>query len=373
MKDTLLPPVFSDGRALPPWTMRQRILCAALTVAVTFGIGVFVFGPPPEGPDFFYGVGRLSGSDLYVWDKQVEAMRDYAVLPKVFPRPPFIAVLLKPFTTLPYASALIAWQIVNACALFGFVLLTATTQADTLKIAAFAPLFVATSLAQDTPILLFVLAFGMTLMRKGRDYAGGAVLAFLSEKPHLVTLLPLAIMRRRRAFAGLVAVGIALYCGSAMWAGWDWPLRMAHASRLWDARHVYRFPPANLYGLVSGIDNATMRWALWVAACITVLIATRIVSAGSESPQVRISAAVFASVAVGYRPLTYDSALVLPFLLAVNAPLWLCITIGLAGCMPVPPAQLVLFGLPLGWVLLQRDLGRADTGWLAQVNRRTVL
>ena len=102
-----------------------------------------ILPPHPDGTDFFYGAGRLAGADLYDWNKQVEAMRDYASDPKVFPRPPFIAALMKPFTYLPYSQALAVWQVLNAAALFGFIVLYCETRDDVARVALFAPLYLA--------------------------------------------------------------------------------------------------------------------------------------------------------------------------------------------------------------------------------------
>jgi hypothetical protein len=151
-------------------------------------------------------------------DVDVQLQRERQFVPSTdalvpFVRPSFYALLLAPLALIPYSAAFWVWIVLQsalllACWVWGY----RRFGANALVFAAFSlpgPLGIASG--QDCVILLaiFILAFELT--DRGKPTAGGAVLALMLIKFHLILLWPVALLLQRRwkMLAGFCAAAIA--------------------------------------------------------------------------------------------------------------------------------------------------------------------
>jgi hypothetical protein len=150
-----------------------------------------------------YAAARLAGSDfLYDRAANLEVIRGihgFTMDTVVYTRPPFYAALLAPLGRLPYR---VAYAIFSLTSLVAFLWLVMRFSRETPALAFFAafsiPLISALCGGQDTALLAAVVGVAILLLRSGRDFAGGAVLALCTIKFHLFLLVPLALLLARR-------------------------------------------------------------------------------------------------------------------------------------------------------------------------------
>jgi hypothetical protein len=146
--------------------------------------------------------------------------------------PPFLAVVLRPLTALPYHRANQAWFALNV-ALFGAgVALLASWRPGGLPFEAacgvlfaclcFYPTFRAFQCGQASLLVLFLLAGGLWAFARGRDAAAGALVAVAAAvkiTPAILVIFFLAA-RRLRAAAWAAAAFAATLAISVAGAGW---------------------------------------------------------------------------------------------------------------------------------------------------------
>jgi hypothetical protein len=170
----------------------------------------------------------LDGKFATMHDVGVQLERERKFVPSTdvlrpFVRPSFYALLLAPLALIPFATAFWVWiaaqsALLIGCWAWGF----RRFGANALVFAAFSlpgPLGVASG--QDCVILLalFILAFELT--DRGKPAAGGAVLALMLIKFHLILLWPVALVlqRRWRMLAGFCAMAAGEACVSLALGG----------------------------------------------------------------------------------------------------------------------------------------------------------
>ena len=181
------------------------------------------------GADFpvFYGGGKLVGSpSLYSAKATQEIERsnmgcssDFAV----FIRLPFFAVLMKPWSLLPFWPAFWLFRAASVIAIGIFIWLWPAPRVWSLVACAWSlPLHAGITSGQDVAFLLMWLAVAVVLLTKGWDFAAGCALAMCATKFHLFILLPLLLIYRRTILAGWLTAGaaIAVLCFAAAGAGW---------------------------------------------------------------------------------------------------------------------------------------------------------
>lgn len=175
----------------------------------------------------FYAAGHIvrSGDGGRLYDAGAQAAAQHALFGDVavdsFPLPAFTALVFAPLSALSFAQAYLAWLAVNLALLSALAALAWRSLARVDRAARVA--FVAGSVI-STPVLrvltgaqvdLFVvaaLAGCYALVRTGRPFRGGLLLALALVKPHLLlgALALLAVRRQWRALAGLALAAAPL-------------------------------------------------------------------------------------------------------------------------------------------------------------------
>lgn len=160
----------------------------------------------------------LDGKFAAMHDVDVQLQRERQFVPSTdalvpFVRPSFYALLLAPLALIPYAAAFWVWiaaqsALLLACWAWGF----RRFGENALVFAAFSlpgPLGIASG--QDCVILLALLILAFEWTDRGKPAAGGAVLALMLIKFHLILLWPVALLLQRRwkMLGGFCAAAIA--------------------------------------------------------------------------------------------------------------------------------------------------------------------
>ncbi|WP_182920241.1 glycosyltransferase family 87 protein [Nocardioides cavernaquae] len=138
-----------------------------------------------------------------------------------FVAPPFVAVLLAPLGALAYLVAAFCFAVINGLALAviirGLLHLAPGIRREDRRLVvlgcvAFPPVFEAFAAGQMSLIFLALWVTAMRCAADGRPVWAGMLLALAAFKPHLVLLVPCALIARRdwRALAGYVVVGSGL-------------------------------------------------------------------------------------------------------------------------------------------------------------------
>lgn len=215
-------------------------LCVA---ACALGIGLLallswpLFAHIPTGAnDFlplFAGAKLVGTGSLYVPSKYGEVYRQlgYTTSESIwqYPRLPFQALLMRPFSWLPYLTAYAAWQGLSFASLIGFALLWPSPSrcSNWLALAFSYPLVMNLAHSQDVTFLLLAVAVLVRWEASGRDFWVGLFFSLALVKFHLFFPLPfvLATQRRWRILGGLAAGGAMLLLLSTFVEGFDWPLR----------------------------------------------------------------------------------------------------------------------------------------------------
>src|SRR5262249_54354361 len=138
-----------------------------------------------------------------------------------YSRPPFYALLLKPFAWGPYLTAYASFQVLSLGCLAAFLWL----RRNALLYACFSlPLAANFIQGQDLCLVLLALAFALILIEKQQDFAAGAVLSLGAIKFHLFLPLPLIflVQRRWRILGGGLIGGSALVLLSVLAQGPGW-------------------------------------------------------------------------------------------------------------------------------------------------------
>jgi len=175
--------------------------------------------------------------------------------------PPTLGMFVAPLTQLSYRAALAVWWAIQAaCILATGVIFYRTIPLPRpwrinilVALAALTPLWLAVGIAQVTPMLLLVVAGGLTLHRRGRPGWAGLLLSLLAMKPQLALGLALWMLLRRdvRTLIGLAVgfavqgVTVAMLLGPHVWLDYLHALptisavtRCAHFSPLMEASFV---------------------------------------------------------------------------------------------------------------------------------------
>lgn len=145
-----------------------------------------------------------------------------------FIRPPWFAAALWPLARLSYPDAYLIWELLLAASIGAFALWFGPPgRVANLVVLCFSiPALAALLNGQDTPLLLAWLTAGVVLVRSGKPFEAGLVLALCQTKFHLFLPLWLILIagHRWRLLGGLAAGNSALAVASFAIAGWRWPL-----------------------------------------------------------------------------------------------------------------------------------------------------
>jgi hypothetical protein len=225
------------------WRSADFLLGLLLALAVLAAWEGYVLNHRPEtrgcGGDFpqFYTAGKIvsQGEADRLYDQPYfrhfqDSLRDDP-LRSLYP--PTMGLLMAPLGRLPYAAALAAWWAIQAiCILATGAIFCRTVPLSRpwrinmlVALAALVPLWIAVGIGHLAPLLLLVLAGGLTLHKQGKRHWAGLALSLLALKPQLAAGLLLWMLLRRdlRTLAGLAvglilqALAVAVCLGPAVW------------------------------------------------------------------------------------------------------------------------------------------------------------
>jgi Glycosyltransferase family 87 len=163
----------------------------------------------------------------YGWSHIYDARLDQMAVAALQPSGPWYALLtpapitwlVAPLTLLSYVGAYWVW-VASSLAIFGAALWYARPRRHSAALyfiwwAALGPLWFSAYEGQVTILVAAAVLAGWRLLETRRDFLGGAILAAALFKPHLVLLLPLALLvaGRFQALLGFVAVAAAAGVG----------------------------------------------------------------------------------------------------------------------------------------------------------------
>jgi len=269
----------------------------------------------------FYLSSRLLGTG-HLYDYQAMLAQQRQVLGRTcvtmpYLRLPYVAVVLAPFSRLPYSIAYALWQALSLAALVFFVWLWPASRPLAIVISCwFAPAAANFANGQDLAFLILCAAIAAVLVRREKNFAAGLVLALCAAKFHLFLFVPVLIVARRmwRLGAGLTAGGAALLTVSFLAAGWTWPVAWLQSIRSSQAN-----PNLAKTSLVGLIAQAVHGPALWVVVGVLIVLAGAIVYrvAQRNSFALGLAAALAAGPLVALHVYMQDYLLVLPLILTL--------------------------------------------------------
>lgn len=238
-----------DERLQPPflWPLGFVVLVVGLAMLVvsyvTSDRGRTAFGPP-FGADFagFYAAAQVleSGQASRLYDHALHDQFYHALLPNLdeklaipYVHPPFVAAALRPFTQMPYETAVLAWLGVSGALYLGgcLLLLRATPGLSReqwglalLLAGTFEPFLMECWMGgQLSAVGFFSFALAFYFQHAGRLFASGAALGLCLYKPtFLVLCVPLLLWSRSwRMLSGMAATLVVLALLSVAAVGWD--------------------------------------------------------------------------------------------------------------------------------------------------------
>ena len=184
----------------------------------------------------FYTAGTLvrTGDVAHLYDASAQAAVQHELFGSIsrtmgYPLPLFVALVFAPFTRLSFVASYLVWLGVNVAAL-AVLLRLSWRWLEAIPMAVRAVFLVcavsvtALGVLMQGQVDLFVLggfAGCYALLRAGRPFTAGSVLALALFKPHLLAgvVLLLLVKRQWRAIAGLAAAGVPLLLGPALLLG----------------------------------------------------------------------------------------------------------------------------------------------------------
>ncbi len=242
-------------------------------------------------------------------------------LPQLVPfvRPVFYAIALAPMAAMPYRAAFLVWTISQiALLLASWIWAWRRFGPDALIFAALslpAPLGIASG--QDCVVMLALLIVAFELSDRGQSAYGGAVLALMLFKFHLVLLWPLAlvIQKRWRMLAGYCTAAAALIAFSLVLGGSEDARLYLALLQNKSLDHLAPSPQLMIsyQGFFANL-NVDSKWA--VAVFIAIVIVVLAVSLRDRLAMFILTPV--ASLLIAPHVYGYDAALLLvPFLLTI--------------------------------------------------------
>jgi alpha-1,2-mannosyltransferase len=206
------------------WLTAERLRLYAIVILVASALELpLLFAAnshAPFGVDFVvtWAADRsaVTGADFYDGTVTLATERAATGIPDFFPfpYPPTYALVTAPLGMLPYRLALALWMIVGTLAFLASLLLL-TRGRGKLLILAFPAVIINVVNGQNGLVFGALLAAALAVL-KARPVVAGVLIGFLSTKPHLGMLIPIALLAGRewRAFLAASATVIALALAS---------------------------------------------------------------------------------------------------------------------------------------------------------------
>ena len=212
--------------------------------------------------------------------------------------PPTTGLLMAPLARLSYGEALAAWWAIHAvCILATGVIFYRRPWVHGARplprpwrinmlvaLAALVPLWIAVGIGQLAPLLVLVLAGGLTLHKQGRRGWAGLLLSLLALKPQLVVGLLLWMLLRRdlRTLLGLAAgfalqaLAVAALLGPGVWL--DYLHALPAISAVTRRLSLFAADRGSLAGMASNLLWAA-GLAAWEAAAMKITYAVTVSAA----------------------------------------------------------------------------------------------
>ncbi|MFN7997669.1 MAG: glycosyltransferase family 87 protein [Bryobacteraceae bacterium] len=356
------------GRSAVVWA---SVFACLAGIAVNLWIGLRA---PERGSDWnqFYSASKLAGSGhLYEYDRirRLELQNGKIAIP--FGRAPIYAAILKPLTSLPYATSRAAWLALSVLAITLFVVLWPgiPRREACMMLCWSCPLAILLSTGQDTALFLFLVAAALRLLEYQSDFTAGLILSLCGAKFHLGLGIPVFLVARGRwrALAGGLA-GAAVQVGLSFWIeGLDWPRQLLRLSSISD----FSPSPAKMPNLLGLTHWLTFNPALEAVLAFLALVAVWVI-ARNRDLHAGAAAAITAGLLASHHSYVYDCVLLLPgIMLALQAPVrpvlrsW-----ALVLCVPVPYLFLMQESAPLVGQIAINGFSLSLLGTLAIVCHR---
>lgn len=303
------------------------VVAAFCVVWIAFGS---LITPGAEKHDFlnlYTGASlALDGKFAGMYDVGVQIQRERQFVPSTgelvpFVRPSFYALLLAPLALIPFAAAFWVWiaaqsALLLACWAWAF----RRFGPNALVFAAFSlpgPLGIASG--QDCVLLLalFLIAFEWT--DRGKLLAGGAALALMLIKFHLILLWPVALLLQKRwkMLAGFCAMALAEAGGSLALGGMEGARGYVALLRNKSLDHLS--PSKELMISIQGLTtNLGIESPVAVAALAAAIVALFVFAVYNAPLWKMFAVTAVASLLVAPHVYGYDATLLLlPFLLTI--------------------------------------------------------
>lgn len=296
------------------------LLCAAGFTALLWSQMDRALSGANDFIQLYVGAVEAGGPDLYdpeasyrFQEEQFGGRADAVI----YVRPAYYALLLKPLTWLgSYDAAHAAYTVLRLLAIVLFVLLWPKRgRWDAVMFLLMSlPLFIGLMNGQDAVFLLPLIAWALRSAERGNDFQAGLALSLCAFKPHLLVLVPVALVAQRRwgVLKGGLAGGAALFALSCVSGGLNWVGSfLAVVSS--DVIHPDLQGMPNLAGLLDGLPQAGLWTAVGAGAAVAAVAAT----ARYGSFTTGIAAATVGSLLVSGHAYTSDVVVLLPGLLAI--------------------------------------------------------
>jgi hypothetical protein len=206
--------------------------------------------------------------------------------------PPTVGLLMAPLARLCYGEALAAWWAIHAACILATGLIFYRTSPlprpwrinMLVALAALTPLWIAVGIGQLAPLLVLLVAGGLTLHKRGRRGWAGLVLSLVALKPQLAVGLVLWMLLRRdlRTLLGLAAgfalqaLAVAAVLGPGLWL--DYLQALPAISAVTRRAHYSPLMEASLVGIASNLLWAA-GLAAWEAAAMKITYAVTVSAA----------------------------------------------------------------------------------------------
>jgi hypothetical protein len=293
------------------------LVCIALNLYVLKG-HFHCMSEMSDGGTFYVGAQLLGTPQLYDIDANLYTQALHTDtrpnIGLIFCRLPFVALMFKPLSFLPYYPALAVWRLLCAGALVAVIFLfpgprklTATAISISL------PALHALIFGQDLPFMLLYIAASLALLRRRADLAAGLVFSLCCTKFHFLVLIPIAILlyRRYRFLAGL-CVGVVLELSiSFVVQGPEWPLEYWRVLTMPKMNMVPLVMP-NLLGLLSALP---LTHFLTAAGTIVTICVMYFAARAVQSFELALSLCLVGGVIMSTHAYAHDCVLALPALL----------------------------------------------------------
>jgi Glycosyltransferase family 87 len=290
---------------------------------------------------------NLVGSpQLYDFDvnRQMQIKTIGVTMENVTPsRPPFYAILLKPFGWLPYNAAFPLFQLLSIACLIGFVWLNRARSPELGIFCCFSmPVIANLANGQDLGILIFLVALALIRFEKHDDFIGGLILSLCAIKFHLFLLVPIVplLHRRWRILAGGATGGALLLLASTIVQGPGW-----FRAYLDVLRNPILSPGSdimpNLHGAFATLGPSK---PLELAACAVVALMVAYLAWRETDFEIAFAYALLGGLLVSFHAYLQDAMILLPVLVTVLAKVAAMPVRHMMVIAALPPLHLMLLG-----------------------------